>query len=150
MDATLAALLSTYPRRSGIDLILAGPSGSRLTEIRTGFLNACSRAGITDLHFHDLRHTFASQFVMAGGDLYILKEILGHKSITMTQRYAHLSPAYKIKAIDRMNNLWAGAKPQASTSEMLPEAPSVTVASQALHQDTLQALTPATDAALSI
>ena len=87
---------------------------------------------------------------VSGGDLYILKEILGHKSITMTQRYAHLSPTYKIKAIDRMNTLWAGAKPQASTSEMLPEAPSVTVASQATYQDTPPALTPATDAALSI
>src|SRR5437588_9348718 len=136
MDATLAALLSTYPRRSGIDLILAGPSGSRLTEIRTGFLNACSRAGITDLHFHDLRHTFASQFVMAGGDLYILKEILGHKSITMTQRYAHLSPAYKIKAIDRMNNLWQHASPVASGSKALPEPFGVTTASQAAIPDT--------------
>jgi site-specific recombinase XerD len=56
-------------------------AGGRLTNVRRGFLKACSRAGLTDLHFHDL-HTFASQFVMAGGDLYILQEILGHKSIT--------------------------------------------------------------------
>ncbi len=83
-------------------------------------------------------------------DLYILKEILGHKSITMTQRYAHLSPTYKIKAIDRMNTLWAGAKPETNTSEILPEVPSVTVASQATYQDTPPALTPATDAAPSI
>src|SRR5438876_12439091 len=72
---------------------------------------------------------------MAGGDLYILKEILGHKSITMTQRYAHLSPTYKIKAIDRMNTLWAGTTPQTSTSELLLENSSVTAASQATHQD---------------
>ena len=149
-DATLSALFRAYPRRLGADLVFSSSSGGRIVDVRTGFLNACKRAGLTDLHFHDLRHTFASQFVMAGGDLYILKEILGHKSITMTQRYAHLSPTYKIKAIDRMNTLWAGAKPQPSTSEILPEAPSVTAASQAAYQDTLQALTPATDAALSI
>jgi hypothetical protein len=88
--------------------------------------------------------------MMAGGDLYILRELLGHKSINMTQRYAHLSPTYKVKAIDRMNILWAGAEPRPSTSEMLPDSPSVTVASQAPLQDALPALTPATDAALSI
>jgi len=150
MDATLFALFRAYPHRLGTDLVFSSPAGGRIVDVRTGFLNSCKRAGLIDLHFHDLRHTFASQFVMSGGDLYILKEILGHKSITMTQRYAHLSPTYKIKAIDRMNTLWAGATPQASTSEMLPESSSVTAASQALHQDTPPAFTPATDAALSI
>ena len=150
MDTILFALFRAYPRRPGTDLVFSSRCRGRIVDVRTGFQNACKRAELTDLHFHDLRHTFASQFVMAGGDLYILKEILGHKSITMTQRYAHLSPTYKIKAIDRMNTLWAGAKPQPSTSEMLPENPSVTAASQALHQDTPPAFTPATDAALSI
>src|SRR5437867_4972602 len=150
MDATLFAFFRAYPHRPGTDLVFSSRCGGHIVDVRTGFLNSCKRAGLTDLHFHDLRHTFASQFVMAGGDLYILKEILGHKSITMTQRYAHLSPTYKIKAIDRMNTLWAGAKPQASTSEMLLDNPSVTAASQATYQDTPPAPTPATDAALSI
>src|SRR6266550_3589293 len=150
MDAILSALFRAYPHRPGTDLVLSSSRGGRIVDVRTGFLNSCKRAGSTDLHFHDLRHTFASQFVMAGGDLYILKEILGHKSITMSQRYAHLSPTYKIKAIDRMNTLWAGVKPQASTSEMLPDDSSVTPASHATYQDRSQPLTPATDAALSI
>jgi len=42
--------------------------------------------------FHDLRHTFASHFMMGGGDIYRLQRILGHKSIIMTERYSHLSP----------------------------------------------------------
>ena len=135
MDATLAALFRAYPHRLGTDLVFSSSSGGHIVDVRTGFQNACKRAGLTDLHFHDLRHTFASQFVMAGGDLYILKEILGHKSINMTQRYAHLSPTYKVKAIDRMNILWADARPQTSTSELLLENSSVTAASQATHQD---------------
>jgi len=121
MDATLFALFRAYPHRLGTDLVFSSPAGGHIVDVRTGFLNSCKRAGLIDLHFHDLRHTFASQFVMSGGDLYILKEILGHKSITMTQRYAHLSPTYKIKAIDRMNTLWAGATPQVSTSECFPK-----------------------------
>src|SRR5438552_6930309 len=150
MDTILFALFRAYPRRVGADLVFSSSSGGRIVDVRTGFLNSCKRAGIADLHFHDLRHTFASQFVMAGGDLYILKEILGHKSLAMTTRYSHLSPTYKIRAIDRMNTLWAGVKPQASTSEMLPDDSSVTAASQATYRDRSQPLTPATDAALSI
>jgi site-specific recombinase XerD len=130
LDATLTDFFAVYPRRPETELIFASSSGSRLKDIRGGFLNACSRAGIIDLHFHDLRHCFSSFFVASGGDLYVLKEILGHKLIQMTQRYAHLSPAYKVKAIDRMNNLWQSAEP-ASTAPKTPSQPvPVTPASQ--------------------
>jgi integrase len=44
------------------------------------------------LRFHDLRHTFASRWVMKGGDLFKLQRILGHQSVQMTMRYAHLAP----------------------------------------------------------
>jgi len=43
------------------------------------------------VRFHDLRHTFASQWVMKGGDLFKLQKILGHQSVQMTMRYAHLA-----------------------------------------------------------
>src|SRR5437762_5536537 len=150
MDATLFALFRAYPHRLGTDLVFSSPAGGHIVDVRTGFLNSCKRAGLIDLHFHDLRHTFASQFVMSGGDLYILKEILGHKSITMTQRYAHLSPTYKIKAIDRMNTLWAGATPQASTSEVLLENSSVTPASHAAYKGTLAPAQPRHDTGLRL
>ncbi len=42
--------------------------------------------------FHDLRHTFASHWVMREGDIFRLQKILGHQSMQMTQRYAHLAP----------------------------------------------------------
>ena len=48
--------------------------------------------------FHSLRHTFASHWVMRGGQLYELQTILGHADPTMTQRYAHLAPAVFEKA----------------------------------------------------
>jgi integrase len=45
------------------------------------------------IRFHDLRHTFASHWVMKGGDLFKLQKVLGHKTVQMTMRYAHLQPA---------------------------------------------------------
>jgi site-specific recombinase XerD len=47
---------------------------------------------MTDFHFHDLRHTYATQMVQAGMDLYKVQRLLGHKSPLMTQRYAHHYP----------------------------------------------------------
>jgi len=47
---------------------------------------------VEDFHFHDTRHHFASWFMMRGGGLLALKEILGHTDTKMTQRYAHLEP----------------------------------------------------------
>jgi integrase len=48
--------------------------------------------------FHDLRHTFASHFMMNGGNIYDLQKIMGHTSLEMTQRYAHLAPEHLVKA----------------------------------------------------
>lgn len=64
------------------------------------FHQAQRRAGITTkLRFHDLRHTFASQFVMHGGNIFDLQKILGHSKIDMTMRYSHYSPDHLQKAM---------------------------------------------------
>ncbi len=69
------------------------------TDLKTGFSKALTAAKISDFRFHDLRHTFASQLVMNGADLNTVRELLGHKSLKMTLRYAHLSPGHKQEAI---------------------------------------------------
>lgn len=62
------------------------------------FKKACERAQVRRLRFHDLRHTFASHFMMKGGNIIELKELLGHSRVEMTMIYAHLSPEHLRKA----------------------------------------------------
>ena len=78
-----------------------------LTEkmVEYDFKQARNKAGLTELHFHDLRHTFASHFMMNGGSLTYLQSILGHADLKMTQRYAHFSPTYLQQAIKVVDNL---------------------------------------------
>ncbi len=60
--------------------------------LRRAFRTALTEASIQNFHFHDLRHTFATNLIQAGVDLYKVQRLLGHKSPTMTQRYAHHYP----------------------------------------------------------
>jgi len=81
-----------------------------VTEIKRSFNSALKRAGIVDFRFHDLRHTFASQLIMKGGTLKDVQELLGHKTMTMTLRYTHLTQEHKRKAVNLLNGLTASKK----------------------------------------
>jgi integrase len=70
--------------------------------------------------FHDLRHTFASHFMMNGGNIYDLQKILGHSSLEMTQRYAHLAPEHLASAA---NVVSFGAKMVAKNLSLKVAAP---------------------------
>jgi len=64
------------------------------------FQKACEEAGVKKIRFHDLRHTYASHFMMNGGEIYLLKEILGHSDMKTTERYAHLSKSFLVDKAD--------------------------------------------------
>jgi len=68
--------------------------GDRIKSVHKAFSNAAKRAGLDDINFHTLRHTFASWAVMAEMPLNELREILGHSSLDMVLKYAHLSPEH--------------------------------------------------------
>jgi len=75
-------------------------TGKPYKKLQTSFNGACRRAGIEGLRFHDLRHTFASRLVERGIDLIRVKELLGHSSVKMTERYTHSNREERKKAVE--------------------------------------------------
>lgn len=71
-------------------------------QLRLSFEVARAALGRPDLHFHDLRHTYASWLVQSGVPLRAVQELLGHSTLTMTQRYTHLAPEHLREAVRMM------------------------------------------------
>ncbi len=86
--------------------------GSRFIDINGAFRTALKKAKITDFHFHDLRHTFASHWIMRGGSIKGLQQILGHADIKMTMRYSHLSKEFQKDEIKILEGLTGQAGKQ--------------------------------------
>lgn len=79
---------------------------------RRWFNEALTEAKIADYSWHCNRHTFASRLVMAGVDLRTVAELMGHTSIQMTMRYAHLAPQHNRAAVDRLVPAKTGSRRQ--------------------------------------
>jgi len=78
--------------------------GARIVSIKTSFTTARRNAGIEDFRIHDLRHTCAAWLVSAGVPLTEVRDLLGHSSVTMTERYAHLAPENVRAAVTRLED----------------------------------------------
>jgi integrase len=72
--------------------------------MQNGYESACARAGIKDFRVHDLR-TFASWLVSEGVPLAEVRDLLGHSTIEMTERYAHLAPDNHVRAVSVLDRL---------------------------------------------
>ncbi len=104
----VASELKRYPVTFSDDLIFpprAGAEGRR-RRLEGSFEDLLKRAKISKFRFHDLRHTFASWYMMNGGDLYELAKILGHSNIKMTERYAKLGRKHIARTGNTARELW--------------------------------------------
>ncbi len=73
------------------------------SSIRTAWDSAVKSAGVENFHFHDLRHSCASYLAMNGASLVEIAAVLGHKTLDMVKRYAHLSEQHTLSVVERMN-----------------------------------------------
>jgi integrase len=93
LSATLEASLRLHKHAKG-PLVFCQSDGSPLTlwHLHGALDRACRQAGLRRLRWHDLRHSFASNLTIGGAPMRQVQEWLGHSTIMMTMRYAHLAP----------------------------------------------------------
>jgi len=111
MTDTLKTMFNRRPQGEPETLVFHARGGLQIVQISRAFGKVIERLGfnegITDprqkVSFHTLRHTFASWLAQAGETLLTIKELLGHKTLTMTQRYSHLIPDHKRIAIKKID-----------------------------------------------
>ena len=115
-------------RRAG--RVFKRANGENWGQIRTAFEAAAKRAALPDFRFHDLRHTCGSHLAQRGRPLKEIQEVLGHKSFSMTLRYAHLSPMHLRTAVESLDGLtpsigldiWAHKRAQSTSAEATADA----------------------------
>ena len=100
-------ILPFSKRETSNGYVFCKSNGTRFTGdyVSRSFQLACRAAGVDKaIHFHSLRHSFASNLVQQGVSLYTIKELLGHSSITTTEIYSHLNMDALRDAIRRLDN----------------------------------------------
>src|SRR5262249_1381462 len=123
MGPRLKALLQdTLCNHSGAPTVFLTDQGKpwMAIGITQTFRSTAKRAGLGVMGPHIMRHTFASRLVMAGVDLRTVQELLGHKNILMTMRYAHLSPDHKRMAMETLESHFPGESPATIHNTPLP------------------------------
>ena len=105
MNSVALASLKTLRKQSG-GRVFVTIKAELLHGYKHWFGAAVAKAGIRGFTWYCLRHSFASRLVMAGVDLRTVAELMGHKTIQMTMRYAHLAPAHKLAAVERLTGGW--------------------------------------------
>jgi integrase len=110
LSLSAVAVLEKLPRWEGCPYVVPNPYTFKpFTGINESWKTALSRAGIGDCCLHTLRHTWASSALMAGAPLIAVSRALGHSSIRMTERYAHLADDTLLAAADAAANTMSKA-----------------------------------------
>ena len=101
INSELLKSLREMKKTSKSDFVFVNPRTRKpLTNVNRSFKTACRKANLKDLRFHDLRHSFASRLVESGVDLITVKELLGHSTVRVTERYTHPNQEQKKRAVE--------------------------------------------------
>jgi integrase len=102
-------LLRERPRGIGAALVFPSPNApGKPTDLRSAFATALRRAAIENFRWHDLRHSAASYMAMEGATSAEIAGVLGHRTLQMVGRYAHLSPQHVAQASTRIADRMRG------------------------------------------
>jgi integrase len=90
------------------DYVFCDSEGKPFKDLSQSFKTVLKRAGITNFHFHDLRHTSASYLLMRGAPLEAVQKHLNHRDLKTTQRYAHISEHFQREQVSKLDGLFDG------------------------------------------
>lgn len=116
-DAMAAIDAVRLPRQKPADKVFPRQGSKGRHDTRSWFQPCLAEAKITRYVWHSNRHTFCSWLAMAGASIKEIQELAGHKTITMSARYAHLSPDHKLAVIDRISARAAEQPPKTVTRQ---------------------------------
>jgi integrase len=103
LNSEVRKVLEAWRLNQKNEIVFYNPqTGKPFVDLKAGFALACEKAGIADVTWHTLRHTFASRLVNSGVDIVTVKELLGHSSISVTMRYAHTNIESKRAAVEKL------------------------------------------------
>lgn len=114
MNIMIFEALKELPRNSEY-VFYNQDTQNHITDVKKSFKTACKNAGIKSIRFHDLRHTAATKMVEAGVDLVTVSKILGHSSIMMTMRYAHLGEKTMRAAAEKLGQIYEQTRQKVGT-----------------------------------
>jgi len=104
INEELLELLKSLPRLKDCPYVFANPeTRDRWCDQKVAWAYAVRKSKVKGIRFHDLRHTFASRLMQRGVPLKAVQELLGHGSIVMTMRYAHLAPGDLRHAVELLS-----------------------------------------------
>ncbi len=111
MNATVMDVFKSIVRRIDSPFVFPGNlPGTHRSDFPKSWEKFLETVGIKNFLWHDLRHTFGSRLAMKVVDIFTISKLMGHKTITMTQRYAHLSPGCLQEAVNVLDRSASGTK----------------------------------------
>jgi integrase len=104
-DVVRQELMAQFEKTGGVGPVFPSTrAAGALVEIKKGWMAARSEAGLGDVHFHDLRHTFGTRLAELGNGPFDIAELMGHSDLRMTKRYTHATSQSLRRAVDSLAN----------------------------------------------
>lgn len=122
LNSLIRQALGSLQKQATGPFVFAKRDGSPYRSIRSTFVTACRRAGLSGITPHTLRHSFGSRLAMSGADMRTIQEVGGWRTLGMVERYSHLAESHKAEAVEKLAIRSQRFSQQSSSSPLTKQA----------------------------